>query len=92
MRNKKISFKSTNFASPRTGGEDTICLDLCHLNLIDAAKFAISYSTHIFLKDKDKKIYLTLKDEQTKKLIEPLKLRNTVLAVKKEALEYGKYN
>ncbi len=92
MRNKKINFKSINFANPAKRREDAICLDLCHLNLIDAAKFAVSYSTHILLKSPGKKIYLTIKDEQTKKLIEPLKLKNTALIVKKEVVEYGKCN
>jgi hypothetical protein len=92
MKNRKFNFKSKSPTPPAISGEDAIFLDLCHLNLIDAAKFAVSYSTHILLKNPHKKLYLTIKDEQTKKLIEPLKLKNTVLSIKKEELRYGKYN
>lgn len=56
-------------------------IDLSTYNLFDAIKIATICSTKHFLKYRKGKIFLNLKDETTKNIISPLKLRNMVLKI-----------
>lgn len=61
-------------------------IDLSPYNIIDAIKKAAEFSTTNFLEYDDRVIEIHLKDEETKKIISNLKLKNTILKVKRKEL------
>ena len=61
-------------------------IDLTRYNIIDGIKKAIFYSTSNFLDYDNRVIRIVLKDEETKKIISKLKLKNTILDVKRKEL------
>ena len=62
--------------------EQKAVIDISNLNLIDALKTAILFSTKSFIKYPEKKICWSVKDEETKKIISNLMLKNMELEVK----------
>ena len=62
--------------------EQKAVIDISNLNLIDALKTAISFSTKSFVKFPEKKICWSVKDEETKKAISRLMLKNMELKIK----------
>ena len=64
--------------------------DISLLNLVDASKTAILCSTYHFAKYPDGRILWDLRDEQTVRLIMPVKLRNMELRVKEETPVFTK--
>ena len=56
--------------------------DISLLNLIDASRTSILCSTHHFAKYPEGRIHWILKDEQTRKLIMPMRLKNMEWRVK----------
>lgn len=56
-------------------------VDISDLNLIDASKTALLCSVRFFAKYPDKKIRWSVKDEETRKTISNLKLRNMELEI-----------
>lgn len=61
-------------------------IDLSKYNIIDALKKVSEYSLSNFLEYDNKVIRIELKDEETKKLVSNLKLKNTILSVKHREL------
>lgn len=62
--------------------------DISLLNLIDASKTALLCSTYHFSKFPEGRIYWDLRDEQTVKLIAPMKLKNMELRVKEKPSKF----
>ncbi len=83
IENNKMIEKIENFL--RKSQEQKTIIDISNLNLIDATKTAIICSTHLFTKYPDKKICWSVKDEETKKTISNLMLKNMELEIKKDA-------
>ena len=61
-------------------------IDLSRYNIIDGIKKAIFYSTSNFLDYDNRVIRIILKDEEAKKIVSKLKLKNTILDVKHKEL------
>ncbi len=64
--------------------------DISLLNLIDASRTSILCSTHHFAKYPEGRIYWILKDEQTRSLIMPMRLKNMELRVKEACTGFYK--
>lgn len=69
----------------------TVEIDISNLNLINASRIALLSSVNIFTKYPNKKICWIIKDEETKKNISILKLKNMQLKVKEQILENKVY-
>lgn len=61
-------------------------IDLSGYNLIEGMKKAIYYSTYNFLEYDNRIIRIKLKDEETRKIVSNLKLKNTILEIKQKEL------
>ena len=61
-------------------------VDISHMNLFEATKIAIMCSTYCFLNNFEKKICWLVKDEQTKKAISVLRLRNMEQEIKETTI------
>lgn len=57
-------------------------IDISMMNLIDAMRTAVLWSVNLFTKYPDKKICWAVKDEETKKAISRLMLKNMELKIK----------
>ncbi len=64
--------------------EEKTFIDISDMNLFEAAKTAVLYSTKLFIKYPDKKICWSVKDEETKKLISSLMLKNMEFEIKEK--------
>ena len=67
--------------------DDKYIVDISEFNLIKATKLAILCSTYCFIKDFKKKICWIVKDEETKRAISILRLKNTQQLVKEQYVE-----
>ncbi|MBQ8847372.1 MAG: hypothetical protein IJ003_00330 [Candidatus Gastranaerophilales bacterium] len=67
--------------------DDKYIVDISEFNLIKATKLAILCSTYCFIKDFKKKICWIVKDEETKRAISILRLKNTQQFVKEQYVE-----
>lgn len=70
---------------------EKVDIDISNLNLIEASHVAVLCSVNIFTKYPNKKICWIIKDEETKKNISSLKLRNMLLKVKEQISENKVY-
>lgn len=64
--------------------EDKYIIDISHMNLINATKTAIFCSTYCFIKNFKKKLCWVVGDEEIKKAISILRLKNVEQQIKKE--------
>ncbi len=82
-----IDLEKTSLKLPYKVLQDKYIVDISSYNLISATKYAILCSTYCFIKNFKKKICWLVKDEEIKKAISILRLRNTEQEVinKKEA-------
>ncbi len=87
-QNKMIE-KIENFLS-KTNGQST-AIDISNMNIFDALRTAITYSTKLFNRNPEQKICWSVKDEETKKMISSLKLRNMELKIKENTAENKVY-
>ncbi len=71
--------------------EQKAVVDISNLNLLDAARTAILCSTKFFSKYPERKICWSVKDEETKKLISALMLKNMELEIKENTTENKVY-
>ena len=62
-------------------------VDISDMNLFQATKIAILCSTYCFLNNFEKKICWLVKDEQTKKAISILRLRNMEQQIKENTIQ-----
>ncbi len=90
LKNKKrtqneIIEKAENFL--RKTNCQKVSIDISNLNLIDACKVALICSTKFFTKYPNKKISWSVKDEETKRNISNLMLRNMELKIKGQKME-----
>ena len=67
-------------------------VDISDLNLIDASRTALLCSVRFFAKYPDKKIRWSVKDEETKKTISNLMLKNMELEIKEHAAQNKVYS
>ena len=67
--------------------EDKYVVDISAMNLISATKTAIFCSTFCFIKNFQKKLCWLVKDEETKRAISILRLKNVEQLVKEETQE-----
>ena len=67
--------------------KDKYIIDISAMNLISATKTAIFCSTFYFIKNFQKKLCWLVKDEETKRAISILRLKNVEQIVKKEIQE-----
>ena len=67
--------------------KDRYIIDISKMNLLNATKVAILCSTYCFIKDFKKKICWIVKDEETKRAISILRLKNTQQFVKEQYVE-----
>ncbi len=67
--------------------EKDASVDISDLNLIDASRCAILCSTKLFAQYPNKKIFWSIRDEQTKKMISNLRLQNMELEIKENTLK-----
>ena len=61
---------------------DRYVIDISNMNLINATKTAIFCSTYCFIKNFKKKLCWLVKDEETKRAISVLRLRNVEQQIK----------
>ncbi|MBE7705848.1 MAG: hypothetical protein E7Z91_01195 [Cyanobacteria bacterium SIG30] len=66
----------------KTEENHDVCLDLSTLNFVEAIKIAVDVSTNCFLKNDNSKIFIQLKDDTTRTMLLPFKLKNTILEIK----------
>ena len=67
-------------------------VDISDLNLIDPSRTALLWSVRFFAKYPDKKIRWSVKDEETKKTISNLMLKNMELEIKEHAAQNKVYS
>ncbi len=85
-------FKIKEIKSPKTQNIEAFIInspknkeleaDISRLNLLDAARTAVKYSTELYIKHPEKKINWLVKDAETKKMILNLALHNMNVKVK----------
>ncbi len=61
--------------------QEKIEIDISNLNLIDASRIAVSYSTDIFIKYPQARIKWVVKDVETKRNILPMMLLNSEVGI-----------
>ena len=66
----------------KNSSKEKINVDISNLNLIDASRMALLSSARFFAKYPDKKICWSVKDEETKRTISNLMLKNMELEIK----------
>ncbi len=72
-----IVLESASLKLPYKTMQDKYVIDISSLNLIDATKYAILCSTYCFIKNFKKKICWLVADEEIKRAISILRLKNT---------------
>ena len=72
-----IILESASLKLPYKTMQDKYVIDISSLNLIDATKYAILCSTYCFIKNFKKKICWLVADEEIKRAISILRLKNT---------------
>ncbi len=82
-----INLETTSLKLPYKIIQDKYIVDISSYNLINATKYAILCSTYCFIRNFKKKICWLVKDEEIKRAISILRLKNTEQEVinKKEA-------
>lgn len=71
-----VDLEKSSLKLPYKNEEERYIVDISNMNLISATKIAILCSTYCFIKNFRKKICWLVKDEETKRAISILRLRN----------------